>query len=71
MKKNYITPNINVVQVETICNGGLQTASVFKGEVSKECFIERFEVVLEGTTKTEATYTRLWGESNSKNWDDD
>ena len=28
MKKNYITPNINVVQVETICNGGILQASV-------------------------------------------
>ena len=37
MKKNYITPNINVVQVETICNGGLQTASVYRGRVSDVC----------------------------------
>lgn len=65
MKKNYITPNINVVLVETICNGDLQTASVYRGKVSDECFINRFDVVGEKQTKTEATYTVLWGESNS------
>lgn len=71
MKKNYITPNINVVQVETICNGNLQTCSVYKESVSDERFIENFGVVGEEQTKTDATYTRLWGESNSKNWGDD
>lgn len=70
MKKNYITPNINVVQVETICNGGFQQASVYKGKVSDVC-IDQFKVVDQQYTKTEAEYTGLWGESNSKNWGDD
>lgn len=70
MKKNYITPNINVVQVETICNGDLQTASVYKGTVSDVC-IGQFEVVGEDTTKTDATYKGLWGASHSDKWGDD
>lgn len=70
MKKNYITPNINVVQVETICNGGLQWASIHEEKVSGKC-IDQFDVVLEKQTKTDATYTVLWGASNSKNWGDD
>lgn len=71
MKKNYITPNINVVQVETICSGGLQTASVFKGKVSDVC-IDRFDVVGEEQTKKEGTtYSGLWGASNSSKWGDD
>ncbi len=70
MKKNYIAPNINVVQVETICDGGLQTASVYRGRVSDVC-IDHFDVVGEEQTKKNATYTGLWGESNSKNWGDD
>lgn len=49
MKKNYITPNINVVQVETICSGGLQTASVYRGRVSDVC-IDHFDVVGEEQT---------------------
>lgn len=69
MKKNYITPNINVVQVETICSGGLNSASVYRGKISDDRFINRFDVVLEEQTKTE--YKGLWGESNSKNWEDD
>lgn len=70
MKKNYITPNINVVQVETICNGGLQWASVHEEKVSGKC-IDQFKVVGEEQTKTDATYTGLWGESNSSEWGKD
>lgn len=70
MKKNYITPNINVVQVDTICSGGIQQASVYRGKVSDVC-IGHFDVVREEQTKTNPTYTGLWGESNSKNWGED
>ena len=69
MKKNYITPEINVVQLEALCNGGdIVTTSVFKGSTKGEC-IGNFEVKDEQTTKTD--YKDLWGESNSGNWGDD
>ena len=69
MKKNYITPEINVIQLEALCNnGGLGAATVFKGSIKGEC-IGNFEVKDEQTTKTE--YKDLWGESNSGNWGDD
>ena len=68
MKKNYITPEINVIQ--PVCNGGFMTASVFKGSIDGEC-ISNFDVVNEDATKTETEYKGLWGESNSKNWGDD
>lgn len=67
MKKNYITPEINVIQLEALCNGDIVTASVFKGG-TKEC-ISNFGVVNEDATKTE--YKDLWGESNSNKWGDD
>lgn len=67
MKKNYITPEINVKQLEALCNGDIVTASVFKGG-TKEC-ISNFGVVNEDATKTE--YKDLWGESNSNKWGDD
>lgn len=70
MKKNYITPNINVVQVETICNGGILQASVHQESLKGVC-ISQFDVVGEEKTKIYAEYTGLWGESNSKNWGDD
>lgn len=70
MKKNYITPNINVVQVETICNGGIQQASVHQESLKGVC-ISQFDVVGEEKTKIDAEYTGLWGQSNSKNWGDD
>lgn len=70
MKKNYITPNINVVQVETICNGGILQASVHQESLKGVC-ISQFDVVGEEKTKIDAEYTGLWGESNSKNWGDD
>ena len=69
MKKNYITPAINVVQLEPLCNGGdIVTTSVFKGSNKGEC-ISNFEVVNEKDTKD--TYKDLWGESNSNKWGDD
>ena len=69
MKKNYITPEINVIQLEALCDGGMTTASVYRENIQKEEFITSFQVVNEETTKTE--YQDLWGESNSKNWGDD
>lgn len=68
MKKNYITPEINVIQLEALCNAGIVTASVLKGSTKGEC-ISKFDVKDEQTTKTE--YKGLWGESNSDNWGDD
>ena len=70
MKKNYITPEINVVQLEALCNGGgFVTASVFKGSTEGEC-IDNFKVVNEKDTKG-TEYNGLWGDSNSGNWGDD
>lgn len=68
MKKNYITPEINVIQ--PVCNGGFLAASVFKGSIKGEC-ISNFDVVNEDVTKTGDDYKGLWGESNSGNWGDD
>ena len=68
MKKNYITPEIKVIQLEALCSGNLVTASVFKESTKGEC-IGNFEVKDEQTTKTE--YEGLWGDSNSGNWGDD
>lgn len=68
MKKNYITPEINVKQLEALCSGVFATASVFKGSTKGDC-IGNFEVKDEQTTKTE--YEGLWGESNSDKWGDD
>ena len=70
MKKNYITPEINVIQLEALCEGGIVTASVLKGSTKGEC-IDKFDVVNEDKTKTEDGYTNLWGESNSENWGND
>lgn len=67
MKKNYITPEINEIQLEApLCNGGIVTASVFN--TKGEC-IDNFEVKGEQTTKTENE--GLWGESHSGKWGDD
>ena len=68
MKKNYITPEIDVIQPEDLCDGGIVTASVFKGSTNGEC-ISNFDVVNEDATKTE--YKDVWGESNSGMWGDD
>lgn len=68
MKKNYITPEIKVIQLEALCNEGLNIASVHRESLDKEC-ISKFDVVNEDATKTD--YKDLWGESNSGNWGDD
>lgn len=65
MKKNYITPEINVIQPESLlCSGGFMVASV--NNTNGEC-IDNFGVDNEDVTKD----YDLWGESNSKNWGDD
>ena len=70
MKKNYITPEINVVQLEALCNGGdIVTASVHEGSTTGKC-IDNFKVVNEKDTKG-TEYNGLWGDSNSSNWGDD
>ena len=64
MKKNYITPEINVIQPESLlCNGGFMVASVRQGSTDGEC-ISDFEVVNEENSKN----LDLWG---SNNWGDD
>ena len=64
MKKNYITPEINVIQPEALlCSRGLVTTSVFQGSTEGEC-ISDFEVVNEKDTKDKD----LWG---SNKWGDD
>ena len=71
MKKNYITPEIDVIQTEDLCDGGMTRASVFKGSIDDgECF-SKFDVVNEDETKTKTEYKDLWGESNSGTWGDD
>ena len=69
MKKNYITPEINVIQLEALCNGDIVTTSIFKGSIKGEC-IGKFDVVNEKDTKG-TEYKDLWGESNSGNWGND
>lgn len=66
MKKNYITPEINVIQLEALCNGDMNNASVHKADLKGEC-ISNFDVVNEKDTK--ADYKELWG--NSDKWGDD
>ena len=67
MKKNYITPEIKVIQLEALlCNGGMNIASVHRADLKGEC-IGNFGVVDEDQTKDK----NLWGESNSNNWGDD
>uniref|UniRef100_UPI004038F40B hypothetical protein n=1 Tax=Segatella hominis TaxID=2518605 RepID=UPI004038F40B len=68
MKKNYITPEINVKQLEALCSGVFATASVYEESTKGDC-IDNFGVVNEDATKTENK--DLWGESNSGNWGDD
>lgn len=69
MKKNYITPEINVIQLEALlCNSFVKT-SVFRGSIKGEC-ISNFEVVNEDKTKGN-DFQKLWGDSNSNNWGDD
>ena len=70
MKKNYITPEINVIQLEALCSGDMNTASVHKADLKGDC-ISKFDVVNGDATKTDAEYKDLWGESNSGKWGDD
>ena len=70
MKKNYITPEINVIQLEALCSEGLNIASVHRADLKGEC-IGNFDVKDEQTTKTDTKYKDLWGESNSNKWGDD
>ena len=64
MKKNYITPEINVIQPESLlCNGGFMVASVRQGRTDGEC-ISDFEVVNEEASKNQYS----WG---SGMWDED
>ena len=66
MKKNYITPEINVIQPEALlCSGGLVTTSVFQESTEGAC-IGKFDVVNEDASKTD--YKDLWG---SGNWGED
>ena len=68
MKKNYITPEINEIQLEALlCNGGMNIASVHRADLTGEC-ISNFDVVNEKDTKG-TEYGGLWG--NSGNWGDD
>ena len=69
MKKNYITPEINVILLEALCDGGIVTASGLKGSTKGDC-IGKFDVVNGETTKKNE-YKDLWGESNSGKWGDD
>ena len=66
MKKNYITPEINVILLEALCDAGIVTASVLN---TKGDCISKFDVVNGDATKTENK--DLWGESSSGNWGDD
>ena len=68
MKKNYITPEIKVMQLEALCSGVFATASVYEESTKGDC-IDNFGVVNEDATKTENK--DLWGESNSDKWGDD
>ena len=52
MKNNYITPEIKVIQLEALCNEGLNIASVHRESLDKEC-ISNFGVVNEDATKKE------------------
>ena len=64
MKKNYITPEINVIQLDTLCGGTFMVASVLKSD--GEC-VSTFGVLDEEKTKDD--YKDSWGDSNK--WGDD
>lgn len=70
MKKIYIAPKIDVIILDSLCSGGVQTASVYRGSLKDVCF-SHFDVVGEEQTKTGTDYKGLWGESNSSKWGDD
>ena len=63
MKKNYITPEINVIQLEALC-GGPNMGSV---QSQTGGYVDTFEVLGEDKTKDKDS----WGESNSDKWGDD
>lgn len=66
MKKNYITPEINVIQPESLlCSGGFMVASV--NNTNRE-YIDKFDVVNENDPEAK-DYEGLWG--NSGKWGDD
>ena len=65
MKKNYITPEINVIQLEALC-GGLNIGSVHSKTLDGGC-VDTFDVLGEDKTKDKDS----WGESNSDKWGDD
>ena len=69
MKKNYITPEINVIQLEALCDGGFKIGSVHRADPTGEC-VSTFEVLDEEKTKG-TDFQNLWGESNSDNWGND
>ena len=67
MKKNYITPEINVIQPESLlCS--LVVASV--NSTHGAC-IDNIDVVTEDATTGGNDYKGLWGELNSGNWGED
>ena len=66
MKKNYITPEINVIQLDTLCGGTFMVASVLHSD--GEC-VSTFGVLDEGQTKDNDEYKGLW--ENSDKWGDD
>lgn len=68
MKKIYIAPKIDVIILGSLCSGGVQTASVYRGSLNDVCF-SKFDVVGEETFKDD--YKDLWGKSNSDKWGDD
>lgn len=70
MKKIYIAPKIDVIILDSLCSGGFQHGSVYRGSLKDVCF-SHFDVVGEEETKTKAEYTGLWGKSNSDKWGDD
>ena len=67
MKKNYITPEINVIQLDTLC-GGPVTASVHRLTLDGEC-VSTYGIF--GEDDTTDGNKDLRGESNSGNWCDD
>ena len=68
MKKNYITPEINVIQLDTLCSGQFMSASVYRLKLDGEC-VSTFGIF--GEDKTKEENKDLWGESNSERWGDD
>ena len=70
MKKIYIAPKIDVIILDSLCSGGFQHGSVYRGSLNDVCF-SHFDVVGEEETKTKAEYTGLWGKSKSDKWGDD